>query len=146
MNPWRRELCKCVCPEPRGCPMAWSFAFMLLPALACAHAGLWTLATPFLAISATSVLKYRFDMCHALDLWTVAGCVAYAFYRNAYVAVPYICLAYNVAVFCVASHRSCWWHATIHFATGVGLVAWAIYSPTGGGVVAGDDVAGILEG
>jgi hypothetical protein len=104
--------------------MAWSFMFMLAPALACAFLGQVLLAAPFLAISATSVAKYRFDVLHVVDLWTVAVCVAYAFATNAVIVVPYLCLAWNVGVFCAASHRSCWWHATIHVATGVGLLAW----------------------
>lgn len=104
--------------------MAWSFLFMLAPALACACLGRVLLAAPFLAISATSIAKYRFDVLHVVDLWTVAVCVAYAFATNAVIVVPYLCLAWNVGVFCAASHRSCWWHATIHLATGVGLLAW----------------------
>ena len=132
MNPWKRPLTRCVCPgDARRCPMAWSFLFMLAPALAAAAFGRYVLAAPFLAISATSVAKYRFDALHAVDLWTVAVCVAAAFATNAIILVPYLCLSWNVAVFCAASHRSCWWHATIHAATGVALAAWLLHDPAG---------------
>ena len=98
--------------------------FMLVPAAACALLGRFLLAAPFLAISATSIAKYRFDALHVVDLWTVAVCVAAAFATNAVIVLPYACLTWDVAVFSLASHRSCWWHATIHVATGIGLLAW----------------------
>ena len=104
--------------------MRWSFLFMLFPALAAAFLGNPLLAAPFLSISATSIAKYWFDALHALDLWNVAACVTFAFATNAIVPVPYVCLAYIVTVFVAASHKSCWWHATIHAMTGVGIIAW----------------------
>lgn len=104
--------------------MAWSFVFILGPAMLCAFFGRHLLAAPFLAISGTSIAKYRFDTLHLVDLCTVALGVGFAFASNAVIWVPYACLAWCMAVFCAASHRSCWWHATIHFATGAGVIAW----------------------
>lgn len=104
--------------------MGWSFMLILLPALACAALGRFVLASPYLLISATSIAKYRYDAFHILDLWTVAVCVAFSFATNAVAIVPCVCLSWSVMVFVAASHRSCWWHATIHAATGVGVLAW----------------------
>lgn len=81
---------------------------------------------PAVAIFVTSVAKYNFDVLHAVDLATVAVCTPSMFVLNPVTFVSWMCLAWNVAVFCIASTRSCAWHATIHVSTGVAIGAWAV--------------------
>jgi len=124
-NPWTRPLSRCVCDRAR-CPLRWSFWLFVAPAALALFAGNYRLAIGPLAFGATSFVKYRMDRWHTADLVTVAAGTAALFALNPVRVVPYMCLAYSMAVFCFASHRSCWWHATIHSVTSLGVAVWAV--------------------